>query len=51
MKVGHYCYTLVLRFDFDHSLSPNRATFSLAPQGTMVPEDLAVRKKKETVLL
>ena len=51
MKVGHYCYTLVLRFDFDHSLPPNCATFSLVPQGTMVPKDLAVGKRKETVLL
>lgn len=49
MKVGHYCYTLVFRFDFDHSLSPNRATFCLVPQGTMVPENLAVGKRKETV--
>lgn len=51
MKVGHYCYTLVFRFDFDHSLSPNHAAFSLVPQGIMVPEDLAVGKRKETVLL
>lgn len=42
---------LVFRFDFDHSLSPNRARFSLVPQGSMVPEDLAVGKRKETVLL
>lgn len=40
-----------VRFDFDHSLSPNHGTFSLVPQGTVVPEDLAVGKRKETVLL
>lgn len=51
MKVGHYCYTLVFRSDFDHSLLPNCATFNLNPQETMVPEDLAVGKRKETTLL
>lgn len=51
MKVGHYCYTLVFRSDFDHSLLPNHATFSLNPHATMVPEDLAVGKRKETALL
>lgn len=49
--MGHHCYTLVFRFHFSHSLSPNCTTFSLVPQGTMVPEDLAVGKRKETVLL
>lgn len=40
-----------VRFDFDRSLLPNCVTFSLVPQGTVVPEDLAVGKRKERVLL